>query len=255
MKQRDPAFLFYPSDFMMGTFTMTNEQVGMYIKLLCVLHANDGKLTEKQMLSVTGIRDDDVYEKFTQDESGLYFNKRLLEEINKRKEHSKKQRENINKRWNNTKKDTKEIPNGYDGITNVYTKTIPLENENENEDVNEIKDVIKDVNALRPKALKEVITYFDNKDLNNTFIDFITMRKSLKNGAMTERAISMMINKINKHDEQTAIEMLNQSILNNWKDIFEVKEDFQRQQKTKKQILDDDKNKQMLEVMRERGIV
>ena len=47
---KDPAVLFYTSDFLSGTFTMTNEQVGMYIRLLCLQHQK-GKLSEKDMLS------------------------------------------------------------------------------------------------------------------------------------------------------------------------------------------------------------
>ena len=66
--------------------------------------------------------------------------------------------------------------------------------------------------------------YFPNDELlNNTFIDFINMRKTLKNGKMTDRAITMMINKLSKYDNDVAIEMLNQSILNNWKDVYEIK--------------------------------
>lgn len=75
----------------------------------------------------------------------------------------------------------------------------------------------------KQKSLAEAQTYFPNDEkLNQTFIDFIKMRKTLKNGAMTDRAITMMINKLSKYDNDTAIEMLNRSILNNWKDVYEL---------------------------------
>ena len=35
---KDPAFLFYSNDFLTGTYTMTDEQVGKYIRLLCLQH-------------------------------------------------------------------------------------------------------------------------------------------------------------------------------------------------------------------------
>jgi len=35
---KDPAFLFYSSDFLSGTFTLSNEHKGMYITLLCLQH-------------------------------------------------------------------------------------------------------------------------------------------------------------------------------------------------------------------------
>jgi hypothetical protein len=46
---KDPAILFYTSDFLTGTMTFTDEQVGKYIRLLCLQHQKD-KLTEKDML-------------------------------------------------------------------------------------------------------------------------------------------------------------------------------------------------------------
>ena len=39
---KDPAFLFYTSDFLTGTMFMTNEQVGIYIRLLCSQHQHGG---------------------------------------------------------------------------------------------------------------------------------------------------------------------------------------------------------------------
>ena len=48
---KDPAVLFYTSDFLTGTMTMTNDQVGMYIRLLCLQHQKNF-LSEKDMLSI-----------------------------------------------------------------------------------------------------------------------------------------------------------------------------------------------------------
>jgi hypothetical protein len=50
------------------------------------------------------------------------------------------------------------------------------------------------------------------------------MRKSIKS-PMTDRAIKLVINKIEKYDEQIAIKMLEQSIVNNWKSVYELKGD------------------------------
>jgi len=45
---KDPAFLFYSSDFTIGTQFMTDEQVGKYIRLLCAQHQT-GHLDEEHM--------------------------------------------------------------------------------------------------------------------------------------------------------------------------------------------------------------
>jgi len=39
---KDPAVLFYTQDFLTGTFTMTDEQVGKYIRLLSWLKEKNG---------------------------------------------------------------------------------------------------------------------------------------------------------------------------------------------------------------------
>ncbi len=124
---KDPAFLFYSSDFLSGTMLMTDEQVGRYIKLMCLQHQK-GHLPEKDMTNICKGYDEDIFSKFIKDENNLYYNQRLEEEMIKRNSHKEKQRENINKRW---LKDTKPIPNEYQNDT----KDIPLENVNENVNV------------------------------------------------------------------------------------------------------------------------
>jgi len=69
------------------------------------------------------------------------------------------------------------------------------------------------------------IKYFPLDDkLNKTFLDFINMRKSIK-AKMTDRAIELMIKKIEKLDSDTAVAMMEQSIMNGWKDIYPVKDE------------------------------
>lgn len=79
---KDPAVLFYTSDFLSGTFTMTHEQVGKYIRLLCLQHQK-GVLSEKDMINVCGTYDEDVFLKF--EKSGkTFFNKRMKDEADRR---------------------------------------------------------------------------------------------------------------------------------------------------------------------------
>lgn len=115
---KDPAFLFYPGDWLGGTMGMTYEEKGAYLELL-VMQWNCHRITNdvaKRMLGNELWQK--ISHKFSKDANG-FFNKRLEEEIQKRRKHSEKQRDNANKRW---KKDV------CDGIANA----MPLENENEN---------------------------------------------------------------------------------------------------------------------------
>lgn len=109
-----------------------------------------------------------------------------------------------------------------DNVTNnvINNKEVTLDNAIELEIE---RDIDKDIKN-KPKKLASAQTYFDDEKLNSTFLDFMNMRKSLKNGKMTERAVTMMLNKLNKYDVNTAIAMLEQSILNNWKDVYDLKQ-------------------------------
>ena len=46
---KDPAFLFYYQDFLVGTSFMSNEVIGAYIKILCY-QADKGSISKEHML-------------------------------------------------------------------------------------------------------------------------------------------------------------------------------------------------------------
>jgi uncharacterized protein YdaU (DUF1376 family) len=144
---KDPAFLFYSSDFLTGTMTMTNEQVGIYIRLLCLQHQH-GRLTEKDMLYICGTYDKDVFDKFKKDEQGMYYNNRLEEETEKRSKFCESRR--LSRQVGVEKaKNKKSIPIISD-VRQSYVKRMENENENVNIDDN------REYNAKPSKKQKDV---------------------------------------------------------------------------------------------------
>lgn len=98
---KDPAILFYTADFITGTLTMTDAQRGKYIVLLCLQH-QQGLLSEEDMLNICKTHDDKIYAKFIRNEDGMYYNKRMKDESDKRKKYSEsrsKNRKNICKSY------------------------------------------------------------------------------------------------------------------------------------------------------------
>ena len=57
---KDPAFLFYSGDFLSGTMLMSDEEVGQYIRLLCLQHQK-GHLREKDMISICKECNEEIY--------------------------------------------------------------------------------------------------------------------------------------------------------------------------------------------------
>lgn len=144
---KDPAFLFYSSDFLSGVQDLTMEERGQYITLLCLQHQK-GHLTAK-LIGLVGVAPD-VLAKFQHDESGLYFNKRLDIEIEKRKLHSEKQRQKALDRWEKYKGNTKTD-------AAAYAQNMPLENENVIENENEVENVIVIEKGGKPEKSEPVV--------------------------------------------------------------------------------------------------
>jgi len=133
---KDPAFLFYSADFIVGTYEMTDEQVGRYIRLMCLQHQK-GHLSESVVLSVMGGEiDREVIGKLKRDDDGLYYNERLEEETNKRKKYSESRAKN-----RKGKAVSKSHDNHMSNICNSYDEH--MVNENEDVNVNEVKGTKK----------------------------------------------------------------------------------------------------------------
>jgi hypothetical protein len=67
-------------------------------------------------------------------------------------------------------------------------------------------------------------------EFEQSFNDFVEMRKAMKS-TMTERAKELLLIKLcdlTNKDAHTSIQILNQSILNNWKGIFSLKNDSEK---------------------------
>ncbi len=100
---KDPAFLFYPSDFNDGTQDFTNEEVGAYLRLL-LFQFSQGHLPLDRIKRRLGNDFDRLWPvlecKFTTDTAGNYYNERLQEEQVKRMKHCEHQKDNAVKRWN-----------------------------------------------------------------------------------------------------------------------------------------------------------
>ena len=119
-----PAVLFYTSDFLTGTALLDDDQIGKYIKLLCIQHQKfPNRLTNKDMLKICNSYDEDIFSKFIKDNEGRYYNKRMETEIIKRQNYCKSRSDNRSRKNKEEKK------------SNTYDKTYDLHMENENDNI------------------------------------------------------------------------------------------------------------------------
>jgi len=155
---KDPAFLFYPSDFLTGVSDLTMEERGQYITLLCLQHQKD-ILSEKTIRLTVGSVSVDVLKKFTKDDDGNYFNERLNIEISKRAVFVDSRRSNGQK--GGRPKENKK-PLGYpDGNPDDIPNVLPKNNLSINENIN--RNIIDNKEEIEIFNFSEILKIYSNK--------------------------------------------------------------------------------------------
>jgi hypothetical protein len=89
---------------------------------------------------------------------------------------------------------------------------------------------VKESKVKESKVKERFSFLFSHDEFEQSFNDFVEMRKSIK-AVMTERAKELLLIKLcdlSKKDVQISINILNQSTLNNWKGIFQLKNDSEK---------------------------
>ena len=143
-RNKDPAVLFYPESYLVGTRFMTYEQKGKYMELLCFQH-QQGHLSEEDMLAICGEYDKRIFAKFVVDENGLYYNERMEEETIRRNKYTDSRHQNGSKGGRPSKPKENHMDN--------LNETICLSDENHmgnhmrNRNINEIKNAIEYLNS------------------------------------------------------------------------------------------------------------
>ena len=198
---KDPAFLFYPNDYIGGTMGMTFEEKGAYMELL-MMQFNRGHMTSHMIGQTVGQLWVKIEDKFSQDSKGLWYNIRLEEEQLKRKSYTDSRKNNIKGENQYSSK-----------IKKVGHMTSHMEDVNE--DVNESK-------------VKNVILPFDSAkflDFWNTWKEYKIDQFKFKYASTTSEQITLKkLCTLSNGDESTACEIIEQSIANGWKGFFEIKD-------------------------------
>ena len=230
-----PAFQFYPDDFLSGTITMTDAEVGLYIRLLC--HQwNSGGLpndnAEIELHSRGGTPLKRVLAKFQVGDDGLLRNARLEAVRRGRQEFIDKQTESSAKgvaareakRLLATSGLTVGQPSGqpvgqptvnpervngrsYGRLTSVSVSVSPKE-----EEAGKKKSF--DVSAIEiPEAL-------NTASFLNAWDRWCAHRRELKR-PLTKISTAQQLNDLAEMGESRAIATLHHSVKNGWQGIFE----------------------------------
>jgi len=229
-----PAFQFYAQDFLTGCAYLTNDEIGMYVKMICK-QWTDGKIPVKRLEFLIGTKwenlSDELKEKFVFDGEFLH-NKRLEIEREKQKEKSETAKKNADKRWKKTsakpvikeKKQSMQTHKNSICKNDAFLEDRSMNNEDETEEEKEIevkKSAISE-NLILPFNSENFKTEYENwKDYK--LKEFRFKYKSIK----SEQVFLNQLFEISNKEETTAISILKQSISNGWKGVFKLKNNHQ----------------------------
>lgn len=143
--EKDPAVLFYTSDFLTGTSFFNDEQRGQYIRLLCEQH-QIGHIPDSHMLNICKSYDSPVFSKFIKDPEGKWYNVRMESEIEKRRSYCESRRKN--------KMHDKHMSGHMTRHMSGH-----MENENENINIKEDKRIVKERRGFVKPTIEQVKAY------------------------------------------------------------------------------------------------
>lgn len=206
----DPAVLFYTSDFLTGVMDMTMEERGQYITLLCYQHQK-GHIKEETIRLLVGLVSVNVLKHFIKDEEGLFFNKRMDLEKEKRRVFTESRRENGKKGGRPKKTSGKPKKNLVDNHMDNHMGN-HMGNENENDNTNYIYN------------------YNFNDNVNKLLVEYLRIREKRKY-VITENVVKRLCNKLieyGKTDKEKEQIILN-AINGGWKDFYKLNENLKIQ--------------------------
>lgn len=194
-ENKDPAFLFYSSDFLTGTMFMSDAQLGKYIKILCTQHQK-GHLSEKDMLKICKRYDKDIFDKFKKDDDGNYYNIRLEKEITKRRDYSKSRASNRKNKIT------------FENICFSYVKHM----ENENININNKEYIL---NYINNNKLDNII---------NLLLEYFNYRKSIKI-PNNQNIIDELILFLKPYNRKEQEQIIKTSLKNGYREFYPPKKE------------------------------
>lgn len=216
---KSPAFQFYAQDFLTGVMYLTNEEIGLYIKMICK-QWTDGKIPKKRLGLFLGYEwdnlSDELKEKFT-DFGDYVINERLEQEREKKESFLRKQANNGSKGGRPKKNKPKQNPNETQSITQTITQKKPLEDEDEIEEEIEVDN----------KKEKEIEYPFKTQNFKNKWLDWVAYKKSEFNFKFkSQQSMQSSLTQLGNlsANENEAIAIIEQSMANGWKGFFKLKQ-------------------------------
>lgn len=211
-KGKDPAFLFYPGDYLRDTQCLNEKCQVAYDRIMCEHMRNTGVSKKQVNFFIKRLSEDekeDIMSILIEDGDNFYIEWVKIS-IEKRRAYSESRKNN---RAGKTKKHMKDICVTYDPH---------MEDANENEDV---KEEDNDNNKNKKDSPPIPKPFAGNWDFKNALDGYIEMRENKKKQP-TARAMKLIFGKLERYSNgvvSIAVEILEKSTISCWTDVFPLK--------------------------------
>lgn len=217
---QDPAFLFYPGDYLRDTQCLSEPAQVAYDRIMCEHMRNICVTQERLSFFIKRLNVDqraEILSVLTAVPGGFKI-KWVADSIQKRREYSESRRKNREGKPEEPKEKTKKTSQSY---------VEHMENEDE--------IVIEVGRASKTETI--VIFPFESEAFKTTWSNWLTYRKQIKKPYRSLLSQQAALKNLAKYPEGTAIEMIETSIGNGWQGIFEVNKSNNGKRNTKDENL------------------
>lgn len=224
---KDPAFLFYSADYLVGVLGMSFEDQGKYMFILANMHQK-GRMKEETIRFLVGSISDDLKEKFCIDENQKWYSNRLETEISNRKRFTDSRRANGQKGGRKSKKtddDDDNVSNDSEpknpispspNSTGFDTEMKPSEKPNEKPyglGLGYPTDNLT-INVI------EIINVIDKIENKNLAAKILELFKTKKWRHKNVQALNETIQKCLKYDSEFMVKQIENAIIGEWNGLF-----------------------------------
>lgn len=219
---KDPAFLFYPGDYISGTMHLDFECKGAYIDLL-MLQFQKGHMTLHMIRHMLGHKYEHIWSQISdkfQEKDGKYWNERLRKEKENRSNYCKSRKRNRNSHKHTPSHMSRHM-------------------EDEDEDINEDENVLKEgvgensktekKNSNNMSSIKDtegIPLPFQSPEFALTWKEWLQYRKEARIKNYTPTGLKKLFKWLadeSKGDEKVAMQIIDQSLTKGWQGLFELK--------------------------------
>lgn len=205
---KDPAFLFYSADYLVGVLGMSWEDQGRYMFIMATMHQK-GRLKEETIRFLVGSISDSLKSKFEIDDQGNWYQKRLETEISNRANFVNSRRMNGKKGGRPSNDSAPEAP--------INDPPLKPDGEPNAKPIGYANDKAGNNLTINVIEIENVINKLKNRNLAEKLFELFKTKKWCHKSL---NALNQTIKKAQTFDPEFMIKQIDNAMIGEWSGLF-----------------------------------